>query len=416
MPEILEYTNINPSEFIQRVESRSSLLIMTGHIRLASGQLSAIYEFLHLSFQEYLAAKAIVKEYIPRSDITDRVVDIIKPHLNNENWKEVIPLTAVLLERDCKDLINQLIEELKIFALKDRKERLKEGSLISSLLGNCLMNEIQISPDLLETAIEWYAKCYREQSNDSLEVILKSKFGNIFRKKAKECFFIEYDDRYAISFGSILGNIFLLDIRNSESQVNIPSEILSKLKSGIKEEKCIAIFGMMYFFFEMSKLTKIERNEATIYEEIFRIMYDLIKTNDSYYQFSISWCIVWAGISNIFPDSQRLQYVTYLTKIWIASNEYHIKRVASWALSKILVPTLKKQDIVETGELPNKIEEYYNTPDNEFDKITAIYFRIIFGKTVDEKEWEGIFETTSRSSNFVLFSEYLKLPKDNIKE
>src|SRR5690606_14023832 len=39
MPEILGYTNVNPAEFIKRVESRSSLLIMTGHKRLESGSM-----------------------------------------------------------------------------------------------------------------------------------------------------------------------------------------------------------------------------------------------------------------------------------------------------------------------------------------------------------------------------------------
>ena len=104
MPEILGYTNVSPSEFIKRVESRSSLLIMTGHKRLSSGIVTAVYEFLHLSFQEYLTAKAIVKKFIPKSDLEAKVVDIIKPNVNNENWKEVIPLAAVLLEKRHKRL------------------------------------------------------------------------------------------------------------------------------------------------------------------------------------------------------------------------------------------------------------------------------------------------------------------------
>src|SRR5690606_6996459 len=68
MPEILGYTNISPSEFIKRVESRSSILIMSGFRRLDSGFLSQVYEFLHLNFQEYLAAKAIIKGYLPGSE------------------------------------------------------------------------------------------------------------------------------------------------------------------------------------------------------------------------------------------------------------------------------------------------------------------------------------------------------------
>ena len=64
MPEILGYTKISVNEFIKRVESRSSLLIMSGHRKLENGHIVQVYEFLHLSFQEYLTAKAIVKGYI----------------------------------------------------------------------------------------------------------------------------------------------------------------------------------------------------------------------------------------------------------------------------------------------------------------------------------------------------------------
>lgn len=191
MPEILGYTNINPSEFIKRVESRSSLLILSGHKRLDSGHISAMYEFLHLSFQEYLTAKAIVKKFIPQSDASKKVVDIIKPNINNENWKEVIPLAAVLLERETKDLIEYLIDKSKLVSPNEKKE-----GLAPSLLGSCLANEIQISPDLLGTALEWYAKNrYSILEKSTTDIILKNKFGNTFRKRVRECFFEKYDDK-----------------------------------------------------------------------------------------------------------------------------------------------------------------------------------------------------------------------------
>jgi len=412
MPAILGYTKISPSEFIQQVESRSSLLIMSGHEQLKSGQLSAIYEFLHLSFQEYLTAKAIVKKYIPQSDVLDKVINIIKPHIINESWKEVIPLTAVLLERDCKDLIEYLIEKTKVVAAKTEGEEWTKENIIPSILGNCLMNEIQINPDLLETAIEWYAKCHfvHHQTNDNLGIILKSKFGNIYRDKIKKCFFEKYDDRYAAPLGATLGAIFLFDKINSENNSNILKEIISGLRNENKEEKCISILVMMQFIYQKMFFQKeIEPSQIPESEEIFSLMLDLLKTDDPYYYFSIGWCVVWAGDVNILPDSQRVQYVTFLAKMWIKTNEYELRRMVSWALSIILVPTIPKQEILEINGLSTKVQEYYNNPKNKFDKTTAIYFGTILEQKFYKEDLEEFFNNkeTMKSSNFLSFAKEL---------
>ena len=121
LPEILGYTNVSPSEFIKRVELRSSLLIMSGHKRLESGNITQIYEYLHLSFQEYLCSKAIVKGYVPKGESKKSPLEILKPHIKDENWKEVIPLVATLLERDAKELVNYLIDKTRSLALNNKR-------------------------------------------------------------------------------------------------------------------------------------------------------------------------------------------------------------------------------------------------------------------------------------------------------
>jgi hypothetical protein len=413
MPEVLGYTNINPAEFIKQVESRSSLLIMSGYKRLDSGQLSAVYEFLHLSFQEYLTAKAIIKKFIPISDIKSKIVDIIIPHVNNENWKEVIPLVAVLLERDCKDLVEYLIQESKRIALKTREEFSSEDGLISSLLASCLENEVQITPDLLGNTIEWNAKCYYVyySTGDNLDIILKSKFGNIYRDKVRELFFKEYDDRYASSLSGVLGSIFLADNRNLYNHSDILKQILIGLKSENKEEKCITILGLMELIYYSPK-TEEKRILFYEYKEVFDLMFDLLKTNDPHYLFSICWCIAWAGDKNVFPDYLRIQYVIIIADIWIKSITYNTRRMASWALCYILVPTITKQNISEIKELSTKVREYYDNPNNDFDKLTAAYFRIILGEKFDEKEFKNISRgKAKKSKNFLLFVNTLKLKK-----
>ncbi len=413
MPEILGYTNVNPTEFIKRVESRSSLLIMAGHKRLDSGIITAVYEFLHLSFQEYLTAKAIVKKFIPLSDIENKVVDIIKPNIYFENWKEVIPLAAVLLERDTKDLIEYLISESKIIASQDKREQRKKDKLAPSLLGSCLANEIQISPDLLDNAIEWYAKnIHTIHVRGNTDIILKNKFGTAFRKKVRECFFDKYDDKYSSALGSTLADIFLTDLPHPDNKLETPNEILKGLKGETKEGKCIAALGMMGFAFGEARPHDTGISRIPVSEEIFKIMLELLKTDDSHYQFSICWSIAWAGEANIFPDNLRIPYVTILTKSWIKSGDYNLQRVIAWALSKILIPSIPKTEISKIQKLKTKVQDSFQKPTNEYDKLVSIYLGSIIGEHFEQAEVAEVFKyqlsrhltITHPLSNFVQFA------------
>lgn len=418
MPEILGYTKVNPSEFIKRVESRSSLLILSGHKRLESGHISAIYEFLHLSFQEYLTAKAVVKKYLPQSDVADKVLDIIKPNVDNENWREVIPLAAVLLERDTKELIEYLIVESKHVANKERKDRTKRDRMAALLLGSCLANEIQINPELLGIAIEWYAKnIYTSRDKGSIDIIMKNKFGNTFRQRVRDCFFEQYDDNFVSPLGSTLADIFVAGMKNPENRLTIPNEVLSCLLNGAREEKIMAILAMMTFSFNATRPHGIKSSITPEIESIFNLMYELLKLNDSHYNFSIAWCVAWAGEANIFPDSQRNQYTNILAKAWIKSNEYNLHRVISWAISKIMIPSMPKGNISSIAKLKSTIIERCQKPNNEFDKLTSVYLGTVLGYSFDIKELNEIFsegirgygDKLNKLSSFYLFAKELKI-------
>ena len=69
------------------------------------GNLEPSYEFSHLSFQEYLTAKAISENWLPKEDQQrpEKVyVTILKKNSRKVQWREGIPLTAVLPKSDAK--------------------------------------------------------------------------------------------------------------------------------------------------------------------------------------------------------------------------------------------------------------------------------------------------------------------------
>ncbi len=176
MPELLAYTKVTVQEFIKRVELRSSLLVLTGY-EVEHGSLQAMYEFRHLTFQEYLTARAIVNGHYPGRQDPDTMLEILKPHLNDENWEEVVLLSAVMAGRKVQPLVKYLIGQVQQPTLNDNGSNERDISPVN-LLASCVVDEIQVPPDLLREALRWIA---RRNEYEGLPLrIFRGKYGNLF--------------------------------------------------------------------------------------------------------------------------------------------------------------------------------------------------------------------------------------------
>ena len=368
-----------------------------------------------MSFQEYLTAKAIVKRFIPQTDIERKIVDIIKPNVNNENWKEVIPLVAVLLERNSKDLIEYLIAESKVVAHLKKPELTNKEKLAPSLLGNCLASEVQINPDLLDTAIEWYAKnSYNLIDRGTNEIILNNKFGTAFRVKVKNLYSSEFSDLFSPPIGSLLSEIFGNDFQNSNNNPDIFNEI----KSDNKSQKCFVLIGLMGIAWRI--VIKKSKYDSIIESQIKALHNDLfylLNSNDKVVQFSICWYISFAVDAKLFQDSLEQAFIARLLKLWVNETESSLVRVLSWALSELLKPTTDKTQVLKIKKLKPTIHAKFQKPSNEFDKLTSIYLGTIVGEVLDPKEIEDVFkqqvkrggERIQESTSFSLFAKALNI-------
>ena len=88
LPEVLAYAQIPVSEFVRRIEDRSSVLSLTGH-DIEAGRTVSVYEFKHLTFQEYLTALAVVDRNLPPELAERSIVDILEPHVLDESWRKI---------------------------------------------------------------------------------------------------------------------------------------------------------------------------------------------------------------------------------------------------------------------------------------------------------------------------------------
>ena len=150
LPELLAYSNITVNTFLTRVEERSSLLILSGY-RVIDGALLPVYEFKHLTFQEYLAAQALVNRWLPARDQGKSLLDLLEPILENADWSEVVRMAAVLAGRvDGTRVVEHLI------ALSDEYQpdasEPRTGVACSNLIG-CLGDDVPIAPGLARQAI-----------------------------------------------------------------------------------------------------------------------------------------------------------------------------------------------------------------------------------------------------------------------
>jgi hypothetical protein len=111
LPTELGYVRNTVDEFIQRVEDRSSLLMMTGH-DVEDGRLVEFFEFRHLTFQEFLTARGMVEGWHPGRKESDTLASVLERHFEEEKWQEVIPLPPFWEERPPSYLSSDLPRRL----------------------------------------------------------------------------------------------------------------------------------------------------------------------------------------------------------------------------------------------------------------------------------------------------------------
>lgn len=119
----LEYPHIHPmqqhtpEDFLALLEARTGLLIQSGHVR-HDGHSVPVYEFRHLTFQEYLAGMALVQGHYRNRDKEKTLAEVIAPLAGQmnavesrferemavaENWREALRLCLAACNDDVVD-------------------------------------------------------------------------------------------------------------------------------------------------------------------------------------------------------------------------------------------------------------------------------------------------------------------------
>jgi len=112
VPLIARYAKDTPYEFLKRVELRSSLLLEAGH-QVENGLTVPFYQFRHLTFQEYLSSVALADGHYDNYSPRNPVIKPIAKKIISDEWKEVIPMVAVLAGKRASPIAAALITKAK---------------------------------------------------------------------------------------------------------------------------------------------------------------------------------------------------------------------------------------------------------------------------------------------------------------
>ncbi|SCY92993.1 NACHT domain-containing protein [Pseudomonas sp. NFACC37-1] len=192
VPQIKRYAKDTPYEFLKRVELRSSLLLEAGR-QVENGRAVSFYQFRHLTFQEYLTALAIVDGNYDGYDSKFPLVKPLAGRLVSDEWKEVVPMTAVLAGKRADSIIKALVHKATLMKRRmdagkgfaGKQEWLSHPNVLpgaAARLVQSLIEEAEAGPETLTEALslvtyfargckaglDWRALCRGPYANELL--------------------------------------------------------------------------------------------------------------------------------------------------------------------------------------------------------------------------------------------------------
>lgn len=322
MPEVLAYARLSVSDFVERVERRSGLLVQSGH-EVEDGRLVPLYEFRHLTFQEYLAAKALVEGFYPDRREEDTLISKLGPHMEKEAWREVVPLAAVLAGRKAIPLIEFLIERALPFRGK-LNVKLQGDNRHVVLLSQCLLDEVQIPPGLADKALETI--CRVGLSVSRLGQLAVSRHGERLREITWEGFSTSKD--YLFTLGECLRSLEH-QRRGWDPKDYSVEQVEELLKGGLDRDQAAALLHLA----ELAYRQRMEEDSDTNINDLMFYAKAAIHSVAPWAHFAGALALFWGGRG--ISDRPDPSFLHRLLDLWLAADSGAIERTVALALTQM---------------------------------------------------------------------------------
>jgi len=156
-PNVHQARNHTPDEFLRLLEARTGLMVEAGRAPYL-GMSVPVYEFRHLTFQEYLAARALVDGRFPERDATLPLDQNVAPLAGRteetafskigaievavmENWREALRLCTAICQDDDVDSVLRAI----LTSLEGEPETTQRARAVLAAL--CVADEPNVSEE-----------------------------------------------------------------------------------------------------------------------------------------------------------------------------------------------------------------------------------------------------------------------------
>jgi hypothetical protein len=279
-------------------------------VDVVNGTLLEFYEFRHLTFQEYLTAKAIVEGWYQQRLDTDSIVSVLESHLSDPKWREVIPLAAVLAGRKADPLV------VRLTGLADKR--------MLRVLTACLADEVQATPETIRSAIRLVASkpTLPNAIKGNVSLIIRSKYGALLREESGAMYLHEP----TIWNQQFLSWIVTTQLTMNESGPNPGLEITALLKSSGMLKRCEGALAL-------ASIIRTLGSESI--EEWFSLTSSLL-TEGPAGQFAacraLSRSEIW-GWASAFSEIQHI--FDSLLAAWMAAPTREVRSLAGLAIAHI---------------------------------------------------------------------------------
>ena len=394
-PNIKRYAKDSPYDFLKRVELRSSLLLEAGH-QMEGGRTVPFYQFRHLTFQEYLTAVAVTEGHYKQYKQDDTVLTPLVKYLLAEEWKEVIPMVAVLARKRAEPLLVELISKgnslRSVVESGDltEKERVstdkKKLSGPAGRLVQCFIEEAEASPETISAALQLIAFfAHGCKSADDWEALCQGPYGEELYTQAWELLLSKPLPKESWLMNSCAGIAEYQKPHDywvsAEGQAEIRSLLQSKEKKELGRGLLISM-GMMW-----NHLISKRDNEKI--GEVINI--DLIEPH-LFHEDSVIWCVatwVWTNTRRRHKSPRHVSCAILDTLLlhWLECSDYRGGELAAYAMHwqvgidrDFWTPKLTKSQV-------RKVRERFNAPENPNDfnvgyEKSACFFVAYHAKTV----------------------------------
>ncbi|MBD2506861.1 HEAT repeat domain-containing protein [Nostoc muscorum FACHB-395] len=219
-PNLHDVKNHTPKEFLILLERRTGILVEAGVIP-HNGRDTPVFEFRHLTFQEYLAGLALVEGHFPNRDRSLKIADYVAPlaaQINEvqsdhpvrlrsqqevvvtENWREAIRLcVASCKDDDVDDVLRAILKPLET---EDAQITARPRAVLAAL---CLADEPNVSEQMAMEILQQFVRNVSE--SDGNAPFLKTSVDTAARELAES------------QWAKILCSILLHEFQRREAKV-----------------------------------------------------------------------------------------------------------------------------------------------------------------------------------------------------